>query len=105
MDGEKGFEMGRREILLGFVVAVFMAVLISPFASRLPDGLERVAQDKGFLHKAVCGSGVELFGFFKNEKVATVLAGVVGVVIVFVFGCTVACILLRRKSQSSKTRG
>lgn len=48
---------GRRSRLLGFVVgalvvSVALAVLVSPFASSSPDGLERVAQEKGFADAA-----------------------------------------------------
>jgi len=39
----------RRFIGLGLLAAVAVAVLLSPFASQSPDGLERVAEDQGFV--------------------------------------------------------
>jgi hypothetical protein len=72
-------------IAVGLGIALFIT-LFSPFASGDPDGLERVAEDKEFLEHAEDPSyeiipdyvvpGVE------NERVATILAGVIGVLIV-----------------------
>ncbi len=47
----------RRKSLLIFVAAgialsIALALIVSPFASSSPDGLEKVAEDKGFLEKA-----------------------------------------------------
>jgi len=39
-------------VLAGLAVAVTLALLVSPWASSSPDGLEKVAEDKGFLEKA-----------------------------------------------------
>jgi hypothetical protein len=66
--------------------ALFVA-LLSPLASSAPDGLERVAEDKGFIERAHDA-------FFRvvpdyvmpgvsNEAVATILAGVIGTLIIF----------------------
>jgi cobalt/nickel transport protein len=38
-----------REILIGLSVALLLALVLSPFASASPDGLEMVAEQKGFL--------------------------------------------------------
>lgn len=91
-------------ILAGLLLAFFLALFISPFASRSPDGLERVAEDKGFMHKgegkAVITSVIAdyMFPGVKNEKLATALAGGVGTLIVFGIGYAIA-ILLKRRSQ------
>jgi cobalt/nickel transport protein len=37
--------------LIGLGVALVLAVCLSPFASSAPDGLERVAEEKGFAEK------------------------------------------------------
>ena len=39
-------------LLAGLMVAVGLALFASPFASGSPDGLEKVAQDKGFSETA-----------------------------------------------------
>ena len=38
--------------LAGLAIAVALALFVSPWASSSPDGLEKVAEDKGFIEKA-----------------------------------------------------
>jgi len=71
-------------------IALFISLLvalISPLASAAPDGLEKVAEDKGFIEEAE-SSPYELiadyvFPGIENEAVATILAGVIGTVVIF----------------------
>lgn len=79
----------RKIILAGLFIAVAIALFLSPFASQSPDGLEKVAEDKGFLHK---GEGQEVFSApipdytmpgVKQEGIATSLAGLIGTLLVF----------------------
>lgn len=91
--------MGKKEIFFGLAAAVFLAVLISPFASSHPDGLEKVAQKKGFLEKGevkpVLVSPLPDYAWpgIKNEKVATSIAGVAGTLLVFGLGYSAALLL------------
>ena len=39
-------------ILAGLAISAALALFLSPWASSEPDGLEKVAEDKGFLEKA-----------------------------------------------------
>lgn len=87
-------------ILLG--VAVLAAVFLSPFASTKPDGLERVAEDKGFLGR---GEGPQVVDSpipdyvlpgIKNERLAKSIAGLVGVIIVAALGFGLGAILKRK---------
>lgn len=77
----------RKRWLIGFAVALMVAAFASPFASSNPDGLEKVAEDKGFLHKGTShiSSPIPdyLFPGITNEGVATALAGVLGTVLTF----------------------
>jgi len=41
--------MNKKLLITVFIVAVLIAAILSPFASSYPDGLERVAEDKGFI--------------------------------------------------------
>jgi cobalt/nickel transport protein len=68
--------------------------LFSPFASSHPDGLEKVAADKGFLEEGK-GPSYEIIPDYKlpgveNERVATILSGVIGVALVAGLGFGIA---------------
>lgn len=76
----------------GWVVAGLLislaVVLLSPFASANPDGLERVADDLGFLHQGVSAPyqlipdyTLPLLG---ETPFSTILAGVIGLIVVAV---------------------
>lgn len=84
--------MERKDIFIGLAAAVLLALFVSPFASRHPDGLERVAEDKGFMHKVgirpMLTSPVPDYAWpwINNERLATSAAGVFGTVVVFGIG-------------------
>ena len=71
------------------VVALLLAVFVSPWASSSPDGLEKVAEEKGFLKSAEkveptwTHSPIPDYAVkgVKNERVATGLSGLIGVLI------------------------
>jgi len=68
------------------LISLLVAVL-SPLASSSPDGLEKVAENKGFLGMAhnvpfqVIADYV--FPGIHNETLATILAGLLGTLVVF----------------------
>jgi cobalt/nickel transport protein len=79
----------KKEIWIFLIIALVIGAFISPFASSFPDGLERVAEDKGFLEK---GEGNEAFNAampdyvipgIPNETVAGSAAGVAGILLTF----------------------
>jgi hypothetical protein len=78
--------LNRHWWIVGLALAVIVA-LFSPLATSQPDGLERVAEDQGFIDRAQ-GAPYEiiadyLFPGIENEAIATVLAGIVGTGIMF----------------------
>ena len=77
---------GKGWIIAGFVVTL-LAVLISPYASANPDGLERVAEDIGFLNASQDAPYQLLpdytIPFLGETGLSTVIAGVVGALVVF----------------------
>ena len=84
------------------VVALFLA-LLSPLASSSPDGLERVAENKGFMETAqeaafeiIPDYAMPMVG---NEAVATILAGIIGVLMLFGIVCGLAR-LLKAKGEA-----
>ena len=87
----------------GLLLALAVAVL-SPLASPHPDGLERVAEDQGFSDHAkdspVHVIADYLFPGIQDERLATVVAGLLGTVIVFGFAYGVAWIARHRRNRS-----
>jgi len=79
-------------------------VVFAPLASSSPDGLKRVAEDGGFASlakeapiKLIAGY---LFPGIENEVLATILAGVIGVIVVCGVTYGLALVLKsRRKIQ------
>jgi len=72
--------------LIAFLICLVVAIF-SPLASSSPDGLERVAEDKGFIDLAgntpfqVIADYV--FPGIENEALATIIAGIIGTVLLF----------------------
>jgi cobalt/nickel transport system permease protein len=86
IEGSQGVASGKAVWIGGLVIAVALAVL-APFASANPDGLEWVAEQRGFLDQAQ-GPTYNIIPDYvlpgvSNEAVATILAGIVGLLIVF----------------------
>ncbi len=94
---------GSRSILVvGFVVALALTV-ISPLASSFPDGLEWVAEQKGFLEIAKDAPyGIipdYVFPGIQNEAAATIIAGIIGVILV---GGVMLGVSMTRKRKASE---
>jgi cobalt/nickel transport system permease protein len=86
-EGSESAKGSRGWIVAGGIITL-LVVLISPFASADPDGLERVAGDLGFL-KAGQSSPLSVIPnyalpFLGNTALSTILAGVVGIIVVAV---------------------
>jgi cobalt/nickel transport protein len=81
-------------VIVGIIAALVIAVFISPFASSHPDGLEKVAENFGFLEKAQNAISDKVFlipGYtfvaVDNPLWQGALAGLFGVLIVLaIFG-------------------
>jgi hypothetical protein len=94
-------------IALALAVAVGLAVFASPYASSSPDGLEKVAETKGFLadgrlHELQEGSPVPDYAFpgIDDPRLATALAGLVGTLLAFV-GIAIVSLARRRSAATS----
>ncbi|MEM4201986.1 MAG: PDGLE domain-containing protein [Candidatus Hadarchaeum sp.] len=79
---------GKNWWIAGLIIALFMASVLSLFASSEPDGLERVAEDQGFAEKAEGQEVIQapipdyILPGIEDEKVAASLAGLTGVLII-----------------------
>lgn len=85
-------------------IALFVSLcvaLLSPLASSSPDGLEKVAEDKGFIEEVrepvfeVIPDYV--FPGLHNETVATMLAGFLGTLLLFAVVSGVAYLARSRR--------
>lgn len=92
-------------VIAGLLVAVGLALVVSGFASSSPDGLEKVAEDKGFLETArdhafadspladYAVEGVD------NERLSTGLSGLIGVLLTFGLGLALFALLRAMRSS------
>ena len=88
----------------GLLLAAVLALVVSGFASSSPDGLERVAEDKGFLENAkdhlfvdgpLADYTVKGVG---NERLSTGLSGLIGVLLTFGIGLGLFTLVRARRS-------
>jgi hypothetical protein len=97
----------------GLLIASALAFFVSPYASTSPDGLNKVAEDKGFDASAeehalydspLAGYAVE---GIDNEKLSKGLSGIIGVALTFGIGMVIFGLIVRmnagRKSDMSAT--
>jgi cobalt/nickel transport system permease protein len=93
---EKG---GKGWIYAGVVISI-LAVLISPFASGDPDGLERVAEDIGFLDRGIDAPYQILpdytVPFLGETALSTVVAGIVGAMVALGFMILLGSLLKKK---------
>jgi len=78
--------------------------LLAPLASSSPDGLERVAKDKGFIESALEAPfqviADYLFPGIENEALAAILAGIIGTLVLFGVAYGLARLLRLRKREA-----
>ena len=90
-------------LAVGLGIALGVAFL-SPLASSDPDGLERVAEDEEFLEEAKDAPYQVipdyLFPGVEDESVATILSGVLGVLIVAALTLGIAFLLRRTRGEA-----
>lgn len=92
----------KRWWVIGLVIALALT-LLSPLASPWPDGLERVAEDYGFIDRAV-DPFYEIVPDYvlpgvPSEGLATIMAGVIGVLMVFGLAAGAGYVLRRRGTR------
>lgn len=90
--------------VIGGAVVVLLLVLLAPFASASPDGLERVAGSLGFLHQGASSPYTILpdytIPFLGQTSASTIVAGLIGAAVVGFLAVGVVR-LLRRRSVSA----
>ncbi|UCE98528.1 MAG: PDGLE domain-containing protein [Dehalococcoidia bacterium] len=96
--------MSRKWWVIALVICLVLAT-ISPLASSFPDGLEKVAEDKGFISAAeeapFAFIADYIFPGIENEVLATILAGWLGVVVLFFIVYGLAWLIKLKKQGSN----
>ena len=91
--------------LISLVICLAVASL-APLASSSPDGLERVAEGKGFISLAQAAPfqviADYVFPGIQNEALATILAGLIGTLVLFGVAYGLAWLLKSRKRGLAK---
>ena len=87
----------------GLVVSLLVVLVLAPNASSSPDGLERVAEDEGFIDTAE-DAPFDLLPDYTipgvdNEAASTILAGAVGVLVVAAITLLTARLLRSRAAR------
>ena len=93
--------------IVGLAIAVLVVIVLAPLASPDPDGLERVAADRGFLEEAQ-GALYEILPDYTipgvdDGTVSTIAAGLIGLIIVFLLMWGLGALLARRRRPSGET--
>lgn len=97
--------MNRKFLIVALSVSLFLAGVVSYFASSSPDGLEKVATDIGFIDTATdhAVSGGPLAGYsfagIENAALAGGIAGVLGVLATGAVGFLAFKLIAGKKSQ------
>ena len=95
----------RAFLLYGLLVVLGLLLFVLPFASPLPDGLERVAKDLGFDYSAAKHPALPApfasyrFPGISGGASSAVVSGIVGVLVVFALSVGIAFILFPRKAK------
>jgi cobalt/nickel transport protein len=91
-------------LISGFIASLFLAGVVSFYASSHPDGLEKVAEDIGFIEENTNSDGVLAdYGVkgVENERLSVGAAGVIGVIATGAVS-TGIFFLIRRKPGGEK---
>jgi len=102
LDESSASAQGSRGWIFAGVAISLAVVLLSPMASLHPDGLNRVAENLGFLNSAQSNSGPFAgysVPFIENASMAKIAAGAIGAVVVLALSI-LAGRSLQKKTQS-----
>ena len=93
-------------ILIGLGISLLLALFLSPYASTSPDGLEKVAETKGFSEKGESWKFWKhaplpdyAIPWIKNEKVSTALSGLIGTIAIFFIALGIGRLIKKTRSK------
>jgi cobalt/nickel transport protein len=101
-------DKNKKFLAAGFLVSLFLAGVVSFYASSDPDGLEKVAEDIGFIETAkdhtYADGALADYGVkgIDNERASVGLAGVIGVIGTAVVGGALFTLIARKPKKVIK---
>lgn len=104
-------DRNRTFVIAGLGVALLIAIFVSPFASKNPDGLDRVSHDLKFDQKEAENKPAQKLPFFAifdeyalrgvPETIATPIAGLIGTLVTFSLAWGIGKIAVRGSDSSA----
>jgi len=94
-------------IFVGLTISLIIAGVVSFYADSNPDGLERVAEDQGFIDNATDSANSDIFAAdygiagVEDERLSVGLAGVLGVVVMVIVSFSLFWFLARGKKSAT----
>lgn len=92
--------------VVGLAIAALVVVVLAPLASSDPDGLEKVAEDQGFIERAQDALYQILPDYsipgIDDPFLSTVMAGLIGVAVVFALMVGLGKLLARRRAPTDR---
>ena len=101
-------DKNKKFLAAGLLVSLFLAGVVSFYASSDPDGLEKVAEDIGFIETAkdhtYADGALADYGVkgIDNERASVGLAGVIGVIGTAVVGGALFTFIARKPKKVNK---
>ncbi|MBW4474422.1 MAG: PDGLE domain-containing protein [Stenomitos rutilans HA7619-LM2] len=102
-------QRNRAFVITGLGIALLIAIFLSPFASKDPDGLDRVSEDLKFGEKELQDKPAHKLPFYTvfdeyavrgvPEQIATPLAGLAGTLVTFGLAWGAGKLLVRKPGQ------
>ena len=99
-------DKNKKFLISGFAVSLFLAGVVSFYASSDPDGLEKVAEDIGFIETAeehtYADGALADYGVkgIENERASVGIAGVIGVIGTAIVGGALFTFIARKPKKS-----
>ena len=112
LDAEDAAAAGRGTgwefLAYGLVIALGLAIFVSPYACAWPDGLDKIAQQFGFAgHTATLIQtwipDYKMPGI-SSAGIATAIAGALGTLLMFGLACVVGRVLVQKKAGNTRRR-
>ena len=101
-------DKNKKFLISGFAVSLLLAGVVSFYASSHPDGLEKVAQDIGFIDTAeehtYADGALADYGVkgIENERASVGVAGVIGVIGTAIVGGLLFTFIARKPKKTIK---